>query len=232
MAEPYVIFNGVSSADLGVIVTRLPDFHRPARNVTRVQVPGRDGRLTVEDGAYDIYQTTLAVNCNGVSLATALAWLNGGGWLISSDEPARKVLCDVHAQVKDERFRAGGCYDTLTATVWCQPYRYYVEDPAVTLSAAGRVDNPGTAACRPVITIQGSGNVTLTVGAEPIACADLTDGIVIDCAAQDCLNPAGTQLMNSSVTLEEFPIIPPGGCAVSWTGNVSSVAFLRGLRDL
>ena len=40
MGEPYYIYKGVDSREIGVIVQKMPDLHRAPENVTLLQVKG------------------------------------------------------------------------------------------------------------------------------------------------------------------------------------------------
>ena len=61
MSEPYIIFNGVDSRELGVVMEQLPDLHRALRNVTLTMVPGRDGRLEQDEETHDVFTTPMKV---------------------------------------------------------------------------------------------------------------------------------------------------------------------------
>ncbi len=231
----WFIFNGVDSRDMGVIVRRLPDFHRPKEDATYIKVPGRDGRLRQKSGSVDSYQTTLTVNCHGRTLAEIYDWLHGSGWLISSNEPARKIDIDLYAQGNDDRFRlaSGACWDDVTFSVYAQPYRYFVDDVIETAAASPAVlNNPGTAHCRPRITIRGSGDVTVTVGLAQMDFAGLTDGVVVDCELMQCLSLDGTQLLNGLTTMDEYPTLAPGLNYLTFTGDVSEITVEMRCRDL
>ena len=238
----WIIFNGVDSRDMGVVIERLPDLHRPKRNITYTPVSGRDGRLGVEDGSYDIYQATMRVNCFGAQLRDVYAWLNGTGWLTTSLEPDRKVLCDVNAQISDSHWRRadGGNLDTLSVSLYCQPFRYFHPDaPADEITGTPyTIRNPGTAKCRPRITVEGSGDVMIMLtdlqsGEEwMLEFEGLEDGVAVDCDMEECMSIDGTKLLNSIATFDDFPELPSGNTAISWTGNVSKVTVEKRCRDL
>ena len=231
----WFIYNGIDSRDMGVIVRRLPDLHRPKEDATYIKVPGRDGRLRQKSGSVDTYQTTLAVNCHGRSLAETYEWLHGSGWLISGNEPDRKIDVDLYAQGNDDRFRlaSGACWDDVTFSVNVQPYRYYTEDVTETAAASpAALNNPGTAHSRPRITIRGSGDVTVTVGLAQMDFAGLTDGVVVDCGLMQCLSLDGTQLLNGLATMDEYPTLASGLNYLTFTGNVSEITVEMRCRDL
>lgn len=235
MTSPYIVYNGVDSREMGVLIEQLPDLHRPPRNVALTQVPGANGRAVRDDGTYDLYTTSMTVNCFGVPLRNVYAWLTGEGWLMTSDEPNRRIYVQMHSQIKDTRHRfAGECYDSLLLTLYCQPYRYFSPDAdAVTLDESpGQVDNPGTAPSQPRIIVTGTGDISLMIGGTQLDFEGLEDGIVVDSEAMECYTLDFSGLLNRKADIDDFPVLQPGVNYVQWTGAVTSIVFERRCRDL
>ena len=81
--------------------------------------------------------------------------------------------------------------------------------------------NPTGIQAKPLITITGSGNITLLVGMQIIQLKGITNGIVLDSDLQEAYWE--NTLKNSSMT-GEFPVLGEGRTAISWTGgSVSEV---------
>lgn len=234
MTGPYIIYNGVDSRDLGVLVEKLPDLHRAPEDVELIKITGRDGRLEKANGTCDVYTDSMKINCFGVELSTVYSWLSGAGWLISSDEPNRRVRASLHPQLKNSRFRVGGkCYDTITVQMYCQPYRYHepdAEKQTMTASPA-EISNPGTAPSLPLITIKGSGDISVMVGLYQMDFEGLTDGIIVDSALEECFSLDYSALMNRSAEMDEFPRLNPGVNYVQWLGSVTSIEIEMRCRD-
>ena len=236
--EPYIVFRGIDSRDVGVVIEDMFDIHRPKRNVQTIQVPGRDGRLMQDDGTYDTYTISAKINCFGAPLSDVYAWLNGSGNLILGDEPERFIRASATAQIKNTRFRCGGCYDSLQVSFDCQPFRYHVEaedgDDAEITASPHTLTNPGTYKSAPRIKVEGTGDVVLTIGTQVVEIEGLEDGIIIDSELGDCFNLTESALLNGKVTLmdEDFPMLAPGANIISWTGNVTKVTVTPRWRDL
>ena len=238
--EPYFIFRGIDSRDIGVVVEDMFDVHRPKRNAQTIQVPGRDGRLTQDDGTYDTYTISGKVNCFGAPLSDVYAWLSGSGDLILGDEPTRSIRASATAQIKNTRFRCDGCYDSLQVSFDCQPFRYHVEqteganDIPLTSSPA-TVSNPGTYKSAPRLTIEGTGDAVLTIGTQILEVTDLAGGVIVDSESCECFDLTETALRNDRVTLMDdcFPVLQPGANIISWTGDgVTKVTVAPRWRDL
>ena len=234
--EPYFIFRGIDSRDIGVVVEDMFDVHRPKRNAQTIQVPGRDGRLTQDDGTYDTYTISGKVNCFGAPLSDVYAWLSGSGDLILGDEPTRSIRASATAQVKNTRFRCDGCYDSLQVSFDCQPFRYHtaVEDAAIT-ATPHTLSNPGTYKSEPRVKVEGTGDVVLTIGTQIVEIEGLEGGIIIDSELRECFNLTETALLNGKVTLmdDDFPTLAPGANIISWTGTgVTGITITPRWRDL
>ena len=238
--EPHFIFRGIDSRDIGVVVEDMFDVHRPKRNAQTIQVPGRDGRLTQDDGTYDTYTISGKINCFGAPLSDVYAWLSGSGDLILGDEPTRSIRANATAQIKNTRFRCDGCYDSLQVSFDCQPFRYHVEqtdganDIPLTSSPA-TVSNPGTYKSAPRLTIEGTGDAVLTIGTQILEVTDLAGGVIIDSELGECFDLTETAMRNDRVTLmdDNFPALHPGANIISWTGTgVTKITVTPRWRDL
>ena len=82
------------------------------------------------------------------------------------------------------------------------------------------VTNPGNVYAEPVITVYGSGTITLMVGLTIIEMEGISGSITLNSALQEAY--LGTTGMNNAMS-GDFPILLPGANAISWTGNVSRV---------
>lgn len=234
MSEPYIIYKGIDSRDFGVVVQKLPDLHRAPENLQYTQISGRDGRLEEADGTSDIYTDTMKINCFGRRLSDVYAWLSGADWLISSNEPDRKVWVSMHVQPKNSRFRCEeACYDTIAFTLYCQPYRYFYPDtPAQIITASpAQIDNAGTQRSAPVITIKGTGDFTVMIGMYQMDFEGITEGIIVDCELQECFSLNRLELMNAYASMEDFPMLEPGRNYIQWSGSVSEIAIEKRCRD-
>ena len=238
--EPYFIFRGIDSRDIGVVVEDMFDVHRPKRNVQTIQVTGRDGRLTQDDGTYDTCTISGKVNCFGAPLSDVYAWLSGSGDLILGDEPTRSIRASATAQIKNTRFRCDGCYDSLQVSFDCQPFRYHVEqtegaNDIILTSSPFTVTNPGTHKCAPRLTIEGAGDAVLTIGTQILEVTDLAGGVIVDAELCECFDLTETALRNERVTLMDdcFPVLHPGANIISWTGDgVTKITITPRWRDL
>ena len=81
----------------------------------------------------------------------------------------------------------------------------------------------------PVITVYGSGDITLMIGASIVELEGVSSSIVLDCALKEAYQ--GSTLQNEKMT-GEFPRLVPGLNGVSWVGNVSRLIIRPNWRYL
>lgn len=224
-------YSGEDSRDYGIFLRNPPAMQKAARRVEFVDVPGRDGTLTIYDGGREDVETELEcylANLDGMD--AALKWLEGAGDLIISSDATRLYRATFAEREELHRIVRGMSAHEFDVPVRLGPYRYRVLESAAaddwTRTTSGEtITNPGTAASRPKITIAGSGNVTLTIGTQQMDFEGLTDGIVVDSERMDCMSLDETELLNGMADMDEFPTLNIGANLVSWTGTVTSVTI-------
>ena len=206
MAEPYFIWNGKDSREMGVIVTGIPPIVYPAERITETQVTGRPGSLLIQEGegVYDSYYKTFTIaNRNSVSHREIAAWLRGSGTLVISSEPNYVYEARVIKESQAQRlFR--NVYEGSVAFL-VQPLKAEYPPEAEMLlgaEASGSADilARGDVPARPVYTVIGSGDMQLTVGTASedgdgsliqIALPEGETGVVIDTNAAIVTNLNG-----------------------------------------
>ena len=91
----------------------------------------------------------------------------------------------------------------------------------ITLTESGVfITNPGSVYSEPVITVYGSGDITLLVGTTVAELTGIDGSITLNTPLTEAYN--NTTGINGSMS-GDFPTLAPGANAISWSGNVSSV---------
>lgn len=226
LKEAWFEFKGVRSDAMGVMMIARPQREQPSANGENRQVAGRSGRIWLGDGSYDNGSAEVTCVVPDGDMDAVLAWLTGSGWLRFSDEPDRAYQARAIKGIARTQPMTRLAAQKFTVQFDCQPFRYAYPEPAdVVLTAAGYVTNPGTAAAQPKIRIEGSGDISVSIGGYWMAFEGVTDGVVVDCALMDVLNLSETQLMNGCAEMDEFPTLQPGANYVSWTGDVTRIVI-------
>ena len=112
----------------------------------------------------------------------------------------------------------------------CKPFWYAAGVQDITLTASGVVvTNPGSVFSEPVITVHGSGDITLMIGMGIVELEGVDGHIMLDSALQEAYS--GAIIMNGKMS-GEFPVLKPGANAISWTGNVTGIVIRPNWRYL
>ena len=233
-------FCGTSCKEYGITVLEFPPIVVPEERTTTHSVPGRSGDLEMREEAYEPIDLPLKCYIAKWSTSTTVIrkWLSGRGRLILGNMPDRYYYARMTDTVEFEQIMRGRKQRRFEIHFHCQPFRYHLEKPSgddVTItSSPDTVTNPGTYKSAPQMTIEGTGNIVLTIGTQIVEIEELEGGIIIDSEMGDCFDLTKTRLLNSQVTLmdDEFPTLAPGANIISWTGSVEKITITPRWRDL
>ena len=84
------------------------------------------------------------------------------------------------------------------------------------------ITNPGNIPSEPVITVTGSGDITLMVGTTIIELEGISGGITIDTPLMEAYK--GAESLNAKMT-GDFPTLPSGSVPISTSGSVTRVTI-------
>jgi phage-related protein len=231
------IWKGVSSDEMGVVVTKLPPVVIAGRRDEAVIVPCRSGALHIQDGAWD--EIMLSVECylpyeQGGAVATLneiAAWLTGLNWLTVSNRPGLRFRARLIDAVTLTPLMEGFDDRVFTLNFWCDPFAYEAAPTVLTKTAPFQLTNPGTVFAEPVIELAATGDVTLTIGGKTISIDNAPGSVVIDVPAG--LVYSGEVNLSVSASTDDWPLtIPTGTSAVSWTGSVTALTIRPNWRWL
>ena len=226
--KDYITWKGINSRTVGITVTELPEIVLPEERVTFTDVPGLSGSLTQAEGT-DVYKDiTLAVKSycpspTSQSIQAIAAYFRGGGRLELPSRPDGYYEARVINQIPFAKVLRGNEPRTFTVNFRCKPFlRLYSGETAQEITSGSFLLNPTGIQAKPLITVTGSGDITLLVGMKIIQLTGIENGITLDSELQEAYY--GNELKNTQMT-GEFPVLSAGNTAISWTGgNVTSVS--------
>ena len=174
------------------------------------------------DDAYDDF--ILPVECTVADLSRLpeiCAWLRGAGKLQLAARPGGFYHARVANQIEFSKILRNHENRAFTINFRCQPFWYQENVPEITVTTSGTfINNPGSVYSEPVITVYGSGEITLMVGMTIVELDGITDSITLDTPLMEAYQ--GVTSMNGCMS-GDFPSLLPGQNAISWTGNVTKV---------
>lgn len=235
--ECELIYDNVSSRDIGVTVEGFPGTVMPQKDLEVTTVPGRNGALVYDSGTYQNYSQEYTIHWRNVGRdARIIEWLHKRGYhkLEDSFHPEHYRLAYVGANQKlDNRMEV---LHRMPISFECKPQWFRKNgDIPITISESGKtIINTGEESL-PLVTVTGSSSGTLTFGEVTIQLNSIpSSGIVIDCDLQDAYSPNKLTNLNKSIstTNGKFPKLVRGKNIVSFTGGVKSVKIVPRWWDL
>jgi phage-related protein len=219
-------WNGVRCTEYGIHVSQQPAITRAAERATFTNVPGRSGALTTLEGE-DVYDDlTLSAECfitDSGRLPEICGWLKGGGKVTFADRPGGFYFARIANQIPFEKILRGHPHRSFVTNFRCQPFWYVQGVSLITLTTSGGIiTNPGNVFSEPVITVYGSGDITLMVGLYVVELEGISGSITLDTPLMEAYS--GSASMNDNMS-GDFPTLVPGINAVSWSGGVARVGI-------
>ena len=229
----YFIWNGVDCRTKGIHVSELPPITIPLERSKQTNVPGRPGSLTQLEGD-DVYDDMiLTATCfiaDPAQIPAIAAWLKGKGTVTFANRTGGHYNARIANQIPFEKVLRGNPHCSFAVNFRCYPFWYQENVSDVTITTSGdTITNPGSVYSEPLITVYGSGNITLMVGTTIVELTNVSSSIVLDCALKEAYK--GTTLMNDHMN-GDFPVLKPGLNAISWTGSVTSILVKPNWRYL
>ena len=194
-------WNGVRCTQYGIHVLEQPPVTIPSERVTFTDVPGRSGSLTQLEGD-DVYDDmVLTVSCviaDPSRIPEIAAWLRGSGTVTFANRQGGFYHARVVNQIPFEKILRGNPHRSFAINFRCKPFWYLSDVEPITLTTSGTfITNPGSVASEPVITVYGSGEITLMVGMT-ITELEITDKITLDTPLMEAY--VGATSMNSCMS--------------------------------
>lgn len=220
-------YNGRSSLDCGLIIDGAGTYNAPRRDTESVEVAGRNGSLTVDNGRWENVTVSYSVAVYGEEFRARMdavrAWLlSGVGYMRLEDDyhPDEYRMARYSGRVEwDVNMLARTGQTTLEFDCWPQRFLRHGAQ-AVQVSNGGVLYNPTQFAALPLLELTLTGDAKLQIGDVPMSIAGYTGKMLIDCELQDAYRDGAN--LNRYLTAPEFPQLARE-TRVSWTGGISSL---------
>lgn len=226
-------WNGVRCTEYGIRVSEQPPITIPAERATFTNVPSRSGSLTTleSDDVYDDLVLTATCFIQDANRITEIAaWLKGSGTVTFANRQGGFYYARIVNQISFEKILRGKPHRSFAVNFRCQPFWCADAVTPITLTASGStITNPGNVPSEPVITVYGSGEITLMVGLTIAELEGVSGSITLDSPLMEAYS--GTASMNDKMN-GDYPVLKPGMNAVSWSGSVTKIEVQPNWRYL
>jgi predicted phage tail component-like protein len=224
-----IYFNNKSSKDdFNLIIEEKPSIPSPEKNIIKTEVEGRNGSLTEDLGTHKEIEISINFSLYFRSnLNNRLRQIKQ--WLLGTMIDKKLTFSDdLDYFYKVTNVKIGDIARTLailgrfTVTFTCEPFLYAKEGLNIVSLTMGNINNHG-AISFPVITIYGSGSITLGWNDTEIVLTNVSEYITIDSQMMNCYK--GSTLMNSNMS-GDFPKLQEGINNINWTGAVTKIDMI------
>lgn len=219
----FIIFKGINSKDInGLIISELPSITKPKMRTTITKIDGKNGDI-VEYLGYESYTKTLNIGLSyNYDINKIIEFFNGSGDLILSNEDDKIYKAHVLEQIDFERLVR---FKTATVKFHVQPYKYlYKEEPKIFEINEEKeilVENKGLEKSEPIITLYGSGNVSIMINNFNIFQINIDDEyVIIDSTQQEAYK---NNVLKNRLMIGDFPQLQPGENVITWTGTLTKI---------
>lgn len=218
----YFTFAGKSTDDFNVRISGSGTFDAPARDVSKVSVPGRNGDLTFDNGRFENIEISYPAfitedfDANFSAFKAFLGAQRGYKRLADSYHPDYFRMAMYKDALKPQMAPRNGS-GSFEVKFDCKPQRYLKsgEKTKEISSFPAILKNPTQYASVPLIRLYGSG--TLTIGDISIVLSTSSSYVDIDCELEEALVAA--ENLNITTTGGKFPKLNPGNNTINWTGS-------------
>lgn len=223
--EHYLTFDGKNSRDFGVWISGGGTFNAPARDIQLVQIPGRNGDLTFDNGRYQ----NITVAYPAFISRAFRRRIDDFRAFICAPIGYRRLEDTYHPEEFRMAMYSGGLDVSTTPRNMagmfnlafnCKPQRWLKSgELPKTFNANGALYNPTLYAAKPLVRAYGTGTFTINgVSVRITAAIGYTD---IDCDSMDAYKGSTNCNRNIALVNGAFPEIAPGENAVTLSGLTS-----------
>ena len=219
----YFTFDGKKSSDYGVYISGSHVYDAPERDETSIEVPGRNGALTLDNGRYKNQPLKYPAfiirdfDFNVEALRNYLLTKRGYFRLEDSYHPQEYRLAKWSGgmEVAAHASLLGGTFDINFS---CYPQRFLKSgEKTIEITGATSLYNPYQTTAVPLIRAYGTGSFTISGITLQITAADsYTD---IDCDLQEAYKDTLATNKNDKIRVTgDFPSLKPGNNAITLSG--------------
>jgi phage-related protein len=186
------------------------------------KIYGANGTYVVHDGAYESQERVLKFSA--VNFAKVVELSNLFNDFDNEIEFDYLKLSRYYADLVDITYsKQGKSRWIVNVKLRFNPFRYTTENTETKLTTRGTINNIGNVFSEPIIEIEGSGEVSLTIGVQSMF-LNLDSKAIIDCRhRKQNVYDKNNVVKNSIRKKGGFFEIPPGLQGVATNGNVTNI---------
>lgn len=237
--DPIVLYlDDKPSTDYGIKLYESNILSAPSKKLEFIDIEGRDGALTIDNGYEDFILKLSCVLVNEhdeVECTPALArrakkfLLDGVNRKIQLSEDMDYYLLGTYNSDIDIE-EAIENFGLFQAQFRCKPYRFSNKNKTVEIATKNTIIKNDEYKTKPVIDVYATGDITLNINNQEVILKALEGHIQLDC---DLMNATTVNLLGKTVNANQkmysdFPILEEGNNNITWTlGDGDEASFTK-----
>lgn len=219
----YVVLNGINSNTInGLLIQSLPPISKPLMRAQIEEIDGRDGDIVTKLG-YSAYDKEMIIGLHGnYNVDDVIAFFDSEGVVIFSNEPNKYYKYQILEQIDFEKLIR---YKVARVIFHVQPFKYAANEQMITKQTQSfTVTNNGNTGAKPIITIYGSGTITLSLNGVQLFIIELgNEGyITLDAAQMEAYKDG---ILKNRLVSGDYDslVLNVGANTISRTGSVTKI---------
>lgn len=222
-------FDGENSLNYGVYITGEAVYDAPERVIEMVSIPNRNGALAIDQGRFENISVSYPAGAFADTQADFAEKIRTFRNMLASrysyvrledtyhTDEFRLALYKNGLNISPVQMSRAGEFDIVFD---CKPQRFLKSgETVITFTSNSSLTNPTEFEAKPLITITGTGNVTINGVTITLTESPTT----IDCETMEAYN--GSTSRNGSITLNpnRFPVLSAGVNTITKTSGISKI---------
>ena len=230
-----LIFDNVDSSDFGVYISGEGTYNAPERRGQKVQIPGRNGDLILDEGSYENIPVEYRAFIGTKHKSEFDAKIEAFRAELVSRGTYKRLTDTYHP----DEFRLGAYREGLeveptmhnraggfTMVFDCKPQRFLVSgETPQTFTASGSITNPTLFASSPMLEVVGTG--TVTIGSYSFTINSNPGRIYIDSDIMEAWSVSGSSKVSQNGSIvyanHKTPKIEPGTVSITLGAGISEL---------
>jgi phage-related protein len=221
------VYGDTVSSDMGLVVSNETAQTSPEADISFQKIPGRDGSLIVDNKRLNnfIYPIHTYLRQEvGLDIHEAVSHISQ--WL-KGDVRYRELYLSwdpnyIYKAVYNEQFSITDIlprFGKIALNFKCHPIKYLISGQnAMALTSGQTLLNPEKRAAKPLISIMGTGDITIKKnGVNWLILSDIDGSITVDSESKSVYKDGPNLFEKMNATLSPlFPQLDPGTNAITW----------------
>lgn len=212
-----VKWNGIDFKSKGIIVEKTPTISKGKKDIETYSVAGRNGFLSIDKGTYQPFSAQIECHAKeNANFDEIKAFLDGYGTLSLDNE--REYTAIINNAIPFEKVQM---FKSFVVSFMVNPIAHDITPTTIDLLDGDFTITGATSDMTPTITIEGSGDVEITINNATLTLEDIDGEYILDCERKIITHNG---LNAANIMSGDFPIFKVGENTIETTGTISTLS--------